>query len=95
VYRNGRLVAQRSVKGPMATTSGALKIGGNAVWGEFFKGRIDEVRVYARALSPAELQTDMTTSAYVIARSATIRGATATTRRSKSSMSLARKHRRR
>ena len=32
-----------------------LKIGGNAVWGEWFDGRIDEVRVYRRALSAAEI----------------------------------------
>jgi hypothetical protein len=31
------------------------------VWGEFFQGRIDEVRLYNRALTAAQLQTDMTT----------------------------------
>jgi hypothetical protein len=29
------------------------------VWTEFFAGRIDEVRVYNRALSAAEIQADM------------------------------------
>jgi hypothetical protein len=29
------------------------------VWGEFFAGRIDEVRLYNRALSVAEIQADM------------------------------------
>ena len=38
-----------------------LKIGGNAIWGEWFNGLIDEVRVYNRALSAAEIQTDMNT----------------------------------
>ena len=35
-----------------------LRIGGNAVWGEYFAGLIDEVRVYNRALSAAEVVTD-------------------------------------
>ena len=39
----------------------ALRIGGNTVWGEYFTGLIDEVRIYGRALSRAEIQTDMTT----------------------------------
>ena len=38
-----------------------MKIGGNSIWGEWFNGLIDEVRVYNRALSAAEIQTDMTT----------------------------------
>ena len=38
------------------------RIGGNGVWGEFFQGRIDEVRIYNRALSAAEVQTDMNTA---------------------------------
>ena len=39
-----------------------LKIGGNAIWGEWFSGLIDEVRVYNRALSVDEIQSDMNTS---------------------------------
>ena len=45
----------------MPNSTGALRIGGNDVWGEWFAGRIDEVRVYDRALSAAEIGTDMTT----------------------------------
>ena len=37
--------------GPLLASSGALRIGGNSVWGEFFEGRIDEVRIYNRALT--------------------------------------------
>jgi hypothetical protein len=29
------------------------------VWGEYFAGRIDEVRLYNRALAVAEIQVDM------------------------------------
>src|SRR6185437_9519651 len=42
--------------------TGLLKIGGNAIWGEWFNGLIDEVRVYNRALSAAEIQVDMNAS---------------------------------
>ncbi len=38
-----------------------LRIGGNSVWGEYFAGLIDEVRVYNRALTAAEIQQDMQT----------------------------------
>jgi hypothetical protein len=36
-----------------------LSMGGNSVWGEWFQGRIDEVRVPNRVLSAADLQGDM------------------------------------
>lgn len=36
-------------------------IGGNTAYGEYFQGLIDEVRVYNRALSQTEIQTDMNT----------------------------------
>ena len=42
-------------------SAGALRFGGNGVWSEWFAGRLDEIRVYDRALTQAELQTDMTT----------------------------------
>src|SRR5262249_31524776 len=38
---------------------GALRIGGNAIWGEYFNGLIDEVRIYNRALSATEILGDM------------------------------------
>jgi hypothetical protein len=61
LYINGSEVANHDFSGPIATSTGALRIGGNAVWGEFFSGRIDEVRIYNRALSPAEILADMST----------------------------------
>jgi hypothetical protein len=60
LYVNGTQVGSRALTGSLLTSSGALRIGGNAVWGEFFQGRIDEVRIYNRALSQTEIQTDMT-----------------------------------
>ena len=50
LYVNGTLVSPAAVAGSIVTSTGALRIGGNAIWGEFFSGLIDEVRVYNRAL---------------------------------------------
>ena len=60
LYVNGAQVATRAYTGSMYVSANPLKIGGNAVWGEYFAGRIDEVRIYNRALAPVEIQADMT-----------------------------------
>ena len=61
LYVNGIQVGSRAVSGALLTSTGALRIGGNSVWGEFFQGRIDEVRIYNRALTAAQLLADMNT----------------------------------
>jgi len=62
LYVNGALVSSIAASGNIVTSNMPLRIGGNAIWGdEYFKGRIDEVRLYNRALSQAEIQTDMST----------------------------------
>ncbi|HLF70803.1 MAG TPA: LamG domain-containing protein, partial [Dehalococcoidia bacterium] len=61
LYVNGVLVSSRTVGGAIMVSTGKLRIGGNAIWGEFYKGRIDEVRIYSRALSAAEISADMNT----------------------------------
>ena len=45
--------------GSILTSNSPLRIGGNSIWGEYFNGLIDEVRVYNRALTAAEIQNDM------------------------------------
>ena len=60
LFRNGVQVAQDASTGAIQTTTNPLRIGGNAIWGEYTDGRIDEVRVYNRALSAAEITADMT-----------------------------------
>ena len=45
----------------MSGSDGPLRIGGNAIWNEWFDGLIDELRIYNRALSTTEIQTDMNT----------------------------------
>ena len=62
LYINGTQVASRAQTGAILTSSNPLWIGGNQPYGEFFNGVIDEARVYNRALSQAELQSDMNTS---------------------------------
>jgi hypothetical protein len=59
LFVNGVQVATRAVTGSLITSTGALRIGGNTVWGEYFTGLIDEIRIYNRALTPAEIQSDM------------------------------------
>jgi hypothetical protein len=73
LFVNGAQVSSRAVGGAMRVTAQALRIGGNAVWNEWFQGRIDEVRVYNRALTAPDIQADMTrpvASASVTARAA-------------------------
>ena len=62
MYVNGTLVGSKALSGSLVTSTGALRIGGNSVWGEYFSGLVDEVRVYNRALSAAEIQSDLATA---------------------------------
>src|SRR2546425_523010 len=61
LYVNGAQVASQAQTTPLTTSTGTLQIGGDAYTGENFAGRIDEVRIYNRALTLAEIQADMTT----------------------------------
>ncbi len=56
LYRNGVAVANSNVSATLSPTTLNLQIGGSQ-FGEYFKGIIDEVRVYNKALSAAEIQT--------------------------------------
>jgi chitodextrinase len=59
LYVSGTQVGSKAQSGSIPVSNSSLKLGGNTVWGEYFAGLIDEVRVYNRALSPAEIATDM------------------------------------
>ncbi|HEY7118821.1 MAG TPA: Ig-like domain-containing protein [Tepidisphaeraceae bacterium] len=61
LYVNGTQVRSKNVSGNIVSSTGALRIGGNSSWGEYFAGQLDEIRIYNRALSQAEVQTDMNT----------------------------------
>ena len=58
LYVNGTLAGSRPVNGSIETSSDPLWIGGNKQWGENFQGQIDDVRIYNRALSAAEILAD-------------------------------------
>ncbi len=55
----GRHARRRPARSPTSTNQ--LQIGGDSLYGQYFSGLIDEVRVYNIALSAAAIQTDMNT----------------------------------
>ena len=61
LYVNGVEVANREQQGQMQLSSGVLRIGGNRVSNQYLRGRIDEVRVYNRALTLQEIRANMGT----------------------------------
>jgi hypothetical protein len=61
LYVNGVQVSSRAQTGQIAISTNPLEIGGDSVYGQYFPGSIDEVRVYNRALNAAEVQQDMNT----------------------------------
>jgi hypothetical protein len=61
LYVNGVQVASQAQTAPLAPTTATLQIGADFYPTEYFAGLIDEVRIYNRALSPAEIQVDMLT----------------------------------
>jgi Concanavalin A-like lectin/glucanases superfamily/Domain of unknown function (DUF1929)/Bacterial Ig domain/Galactose oxidase, central domain len=62
LYVNGTQVGTRALSGSLIASTGALRIGGNSIWGEYFAGLLDEVRVYRRVLTATEIQQDMNTA---------------------------------
>ncbi len=63
LYVNGQLVGTRAQAGDILVSGGKLRIGGNSIsTNEYFTGYIDEVRVYNRALTQAEIVADSKTA---------------------------------
>jgi uncharacterized repeat protein (TIGR01451 family) len=60
-YINGALVASSPETGSITISTNPLFIGGDQSQGQYFNGIIDEIRVYNRALTVAEIQSDMST----------------------------------
>ena len=61
LYANGDQVSSTPATGSINASSSALQIGGDSLYGQFFSGMIDEARIYRTALSPAQIQADMST----------------------------------
>ena len=61
LYVNGTQVSSLAHTGNIATSTNPLQIGGDSIYGQYFKGTIDEVRVYNGALTAAQITSDMNT----------------------------------
>jgi PKD repeat protein len=72
LYKNGVLESSSAQSGPIKISAGVLQIGGNSIWGEYFQGYIDEVKIYNRALATAEILADMQNSSKVIVGNKTL-----------------------
>jgi Concanavalin A-like lectin/glucanases superfamily len=62
LYVNGTQVASTAHTGAITTSTNPLQIGGDSLYGQFFAGLIDNVRIYNVALTAAQIQTDEATS---------------------------------
>jgi hypothetical protein len=61
LYVNGTLMTSTAHTGAIATSSNPLQIGGDSIYGQYFAGLIDNIRVYNVALTAAQIQADQTT----------------------------------
>ena len=61
LYVNGTQVASTAHTGAISTSANPLQVGGDSLYGQYFAGMIDEVRIYNVALTAAQIQTDQTT----------------------------------
>ena len=62
LYVNGTQVRTTAHAGGIATSTNPLQIGGDSLYGQYFAGLIDNVRVYNTALNATQIQTDQTTA---------------------------------
>ena len=58
LYVNGTQVSSTAHTGSIATSTNPLQIGGDSIYGQYFAGLIDNVRVYNVALTAAQIQSD-------------------------------------
>ena len=61
LYVNGTQVAATAHTGAITTSTNPLQIGGDSLYGQFFAGLIDNVRIYNVARTAAQIQTDEST----------------------------------
>jgi len=61
LYANGVQVSSALAPGSVVASASPLQIGGDSLFGQFFHGMIDEVRIYRVVRTPAQLQADANT----------------------------------
>ena len=61
LYVNGVQVSSLPQTGDIAVSANPLQIGGDSIFGQYFHGTIDEIRVYNTTLTQAQIQSDMNT----------------------------------
>jgi hypothetical protein len=61
LYVNGTQVATQAQSGLLTQSANPLEIGGDSIFGQYFAGLIDEVRVYNIALAPSQILADVAT----------------------------------
>ena len=61
LYVNGVQVSSVAKTGNILTLTNQLQLGGDSIYGCYFAGLIDEVRIYNVALTTAQIQADMNT----------------------------------
>ncbi len=60
-FVNGTMVSSKSLVATITARGMALRMGADASTWQFYKGLLDNVRIYNRTLTPVEVQTDMNT----------------------------------
>jgi hypothetical protein len=58
-YVDGALATTASLSASITARGNALRVGADANTQQFFRGSLDDVRIYGRALTVAEIQADM------------------------------------
>ena len=61
LYVDGAQVSSLAKTGNLTTSTNPLTIGSDPIYGQYFQGMIDDVRVYNVALTSAQIQADMAT----------------------------------
>ena len=51
-YVNGTLAATQTQTGAITTSTNQLQIGSDSIWGQYFNGLIDQIRIYNTPLTP-------------------------------------------
>ena len=61
-YVNGTLVNTQALSATITARGNPMNIGADASTAQFYKGMLDDLRIYNRVLTQAQIQADMTTA---------------------------------